>query len=280
MIKKPKNQPKVSIGLPVYNGDKYLKKTLDCLLGQSFSDVEIIISDDGSSDNTKKICQEYSRRDNRIRYYRQKENLGMPVKNFRFVLDNALGEYFMFASHDDLWNKEYVKELVNILDTDSKCSLAFSNYSIKNLNGSGEIFIDVSSSVSESSYIRYMTRLIDSQPALIFGLFRRKIIKSTDIILADMFTLHFGNLITLKGKVKIIDKYMMSWGISGSRKSYSMTGKTISYRKYYTSQLRLIFSNFNFLKWPLPILFLSAWLINGWIKRRLSPDKFNIDFTK
>lgn len=280
MNKRLETLPKVSIGLPVYNGEEYLRKTLDCLLGQTFLDIEIIVSDDNSSDQTKDICLEYCKQDNRVRYLKQEKNFGMPVKNFRFVLDNAVGEYFMFASHDDSWDDRYIEELVSVLDNDSNCSLVFSNYKIKNLKGAGEILIDVSSSVSESKYIRYMTRLIDSQPALIFGLFRREIINSKDIILADMFTLHFGNLMSLKGKIKVVDKYIMSWGINGSRDSYSMTGKIISYRQYYISQIKLILQNFNFLKWPLPIIFISVWLINGWIKRRVFPHKFNINFNK
>ncbi|MBC8444460.1 glycosyltransferase, partial [Candidatus Woesearchaeota archaeon] len=227
MNKRLETLPKVSIGLPVYNGEEYLRKTLDCLLEQTFLDIEIIVSDDNSSDQTKDICLEYCEQDNRVRYFKQDKNFGMPVKNFRFVLDNAVGEYFMFASHDDSWDERYIEELVSVLDNDSNCSLAFSNYKIKNLKGVEEILIDVSSSVSESKYIRYMTRLIDSQPALIFGLFRREIINSKDIILADMFTLHFGNLMSLKGKIKIVDKYMMAWGVNGSRDSYSMTGKII-----------------------------------------------------
>ena len=98
---KVKNKPKVSIGLPVYNGAKYLRKTLDCLLGQTFSDFELIISDDGSTDETEEICKEYVQRDSRVCYFRQSENFGMPVKNFQFTLSQATGEYFMFASHDD-----------------------------------------------------------------------------------------------------------------------------------------------------------------------------------
>ena len=281
MIENKLNEsPKVSIGLPVYNGEKYLKKTLVCLLEQSFKNIEIIISDDGSTDLTEQICNEFSKKDNRVRYFRQNKNFGMPVKNFRFVLENSVGEYFMFASHDDNWNSNFIEELVHILDKDKNCSLAFSNYKIKNLNGEGEILIDVSSSVSESKYIRYLTRIIDVQPALIFGLFRKKLIKSSDMILKDMFTLHFGNLLSLKGKIRIVDKYLMSWGIDGSRKSYSITGKILSYGGYYLSQLKLILYNFNFIKWPLPIIILSLWSINGWIKRRIFPKKFNIDFNK
>ena len=85
MENKSSKFPKVSIGLPVYNGDKYLSKTLENLLGQSFTDIEIVISDDGSSDRTQDICEEYSSKDPRVRYFRQRNNFGMPVKNFRFV---------------------------------------------------------------------------------------------------------------------------------------------------------------------------------------------------
>jgi len=272
--------PKVSIGLPVYNGEKYLRKTLCCLLDQSFKNIEIIISDDGSTDSTEQICNEFSKKDNRIRYFRQNKNFGMPVKNFRFVLEYAIGEYFMFASHDDYWDSNFIEELVKVLDNDLNCSLVFSNYKIKNTSGEGEILIDVSSSVSGSKYIRYLTRIIDVQPALIFGLFRRKFINSSDMILKDMFTLHFGNLLSLKGKIRIVEKYLMSWGIDGSRKSYSLTHKILSYGGYYLSQLKLIFVNFNLIKWPLPIIILSFWAINGWIKRRIFPKKFNINFKK
>lgn len=279
MKNKSNKLPKVSIGIPVYNGEKYLKKTLSCLLEQSFENIEIVISDDGSTDTTEQICREFSKRDKRINYFRQKNNFGMPVKNFRFVLDNSVGEYFMFASHDDHWDSNFIAELVKILDDEPNCSLAFSNYKIKNTSGEGEILIDVSSSVSDSNYIRYLTRIIDVQPALIFGLFRRKFINSSDMILKDMFTLHFGNLLALKGKIRIVDKYLMSWGIDGSRKSYSITdNKVLSYRGYFFNQLKLIFNYFNFIKWPLPVIILSLWAINGWIKRRIFPKKFNIDF--
>ena len=159
--------------MPVYNGEKYLEKTLENLLGQSFLDIEIVISDDGSSDRTEEICKKYLSKDSRVRYFRQSNNFGMPVKNFRFVFDKAIGEYFMFASHDDSWDQQYVEELVKMLDSDPYCSLAFSNFKIKNLQGKEEIKVDVSSSVSGSKFIRYMTRIIDTQPALIFGLFKK-----------------------------------------------------------------------------------------------------------
>ncbi len=101
--------PKVSIGMPVYNGEKFIREALDSLLAQTFTDFEIIISDNASTDDTPIICSEYAERDSRIRYVRQAENIGI-MKNFQFVLDEAIGEYFMWAAHDDLWGEKFIEE--------------------------------------------------------------------------------------------------------------------------------------------------------------------------
>ena len=86
-----KLQPKVSIGLIVYNGGKYLKNAIDSFLNQTFKNFEIIISDNASTDDTKKICQEYARLTNRIKYVRQVKNQGA-IFNFKHVLEHARGE--------------------------------------------------------------------------------------------------------------------------------------------------------------------------------------------
>ena len=92
--------PLVSIGVPVFNGEKGLAKALDSLLEQDYDKLEIIISDNASTDRTEALCLEYAEKDQRIRYVRQTENIG-GVYNFKFVLDEAVGEYFMWAAHDD-----------------------------------------------------------------------------------------------------------------------------------------------------------------------------------
>jgi glycosyltransferase involved in cell wall biosynthesis len=119
--------PRVSIGMPVYNGEKAIHKALDCLLAQSVSDFEIIISDNASTDATAAICQEYVARDNRIRYFRQPENLGAP-RNFRFVLDQARGHYFMWAAHDDLWDPRFIEKCLSALEQDPQVAVAFTRY--------------------------------------------------------------------------------------------------------------------------------------------------------
>lgn len=103
--------PVVSIGMPVYNGDRYLREALDSLLTQTFDDFELIISDNASTDDTKEICLEYASKDSRIRYIRQDVNQGATF-NFEFVLAEAFGTFFMWAAHDDTWDKNWLEVLV------------------------------------------------------------------------------------------------------------------------------------------------------------------------
>lgn len=100
--------PAVSIGMPVFNGERSLRAALDSLLEQSFTDFEVIISDNASTDQTESICRDYAARDNRIRYVRQPTNIGVAA-NFKFVLDEAQGEYFMWAACDDTRSPDFVE---------------------------------------------------------------------------------------------------------------------------------------------------------------------------
>lgn len=106
---------KVFIGMLAYNGERYISEAIESLLNQSFPDLTLFISDDASTDKTRVICEVYAKKDPRITYYRQEKNIGM-FPNFKFVLDNAHGDYFMWASHDDLWEKNFVKVCVENIE--------------------------------------------------------------------------------------------------------------------------------------------------------------------
>jgi len=108
-------RPKVSIGMPVYNGGSFIREALDSLLAQTFTDFELIISDNASTDATESICRNYAEQDFRIRYIRQRENIGA-LPNFQFVLNEASGEYFMWAACDDKWDRDWVESLRNALE--------------------------------------------------------------------------------------------------------------------------------------------------------------------
>ena len=107
--------PLVSIGVPVYNGEKTLSEALSCLLAQDYKNLEIIISDNGSTDDTPKICKGFANKDKRVRYYRSDENLGSSW-NFNRVFDLSNGKYFMWAAHDDFRKKPFVSECVKQME--------------------------------------------------------------------------------------------------------------------------------------------------------------------
>src|ERR1051325_3578852 len=112
---KPSAPSKVSIGLPVYNGARYLAPTLDAILAQTYTDFELIISDNASTDGTETICRDYAARDPRIRYLRQPQNIGAPP-NHNFLVEQARGELFKWAAHDDLFGPKLIECCVRALD--------------------------------------------------------------------------------------------------------------------------------------------------------------------
>lgn len=120
--------PRVSIGMPVYNGELFIRKAVESVLTQSFGDFELIISDNASTDGTEGICRAYAIADPRIRYYRQPENLGAK-NNFSAVLGLAQGDYFSWLAHDDYYERnDHIELLVKSLDLGA--SLAFPDVDI------------------------------------------------------------------------------------------------------------------------------------------------------
>jgi glycosyltransferase involved in cell wall biosynthesis len=117
-------EPKVSIGMPVYNSERYLEETLDSILAQTFADFELIISDNGSTDRTDEICRRYAEADSRIRYDRNPKNMGASY-NYNKVFRLARGVYFKHAAYDDLLAPTYLERLVEVLDREPAVVLAY-----------------------------------------------------------------------------------------------------------------------------------------------------------
>ena len=110
---------KIDILLATYNGEKYLAEQIESILNQTYKDINLIISDDNSSDSSLKIIEEYAKKDDRIKVFKQEKNLGI-VSNFEFLLSKVNSKYFMFSDQDDIWNENKVeKTLKKLQDTDS-----------------------------------------------------------------------------------------------------------------------------------------------------------------
>lgn len=107
--------PRVSVALPVYNGERLLPRALDSLLAQDFEEFELIICDNASTDGTAELCLAYAAKDPRIRYVRNERNIGV-FPNFNKVVELARGEYFKWAAHDDWCDPRFLGRCVQILD--------------------------------------------------------------------------------------------------------------------------------------------------------------------
>lgn len=124
----------MTIGLPVYNGERYLRRALDCLLAQDYGRFELLISDNASTDRTREICEEYAARDQRVTLNINDTNIGI-IGNFQLVLDRARGKYFMWAAHDDEWAKTFVGAMVDELENHPDAAVAMSSVERVHENG-------------------------------------------------------------------------------------------------------------------------------------------------
>ena len=129
------SKPLVSIGMPVYNGEKFIRRALDALVGQDYENFELIISDNASTDATWEICQEYAARDARLKLHRNEQNQGI-LANFRAVLYLSSGTYFMWAAVDDSWHPQFISTLVDELENHADAGAAMCAVEVVNEEGS------------------------------------------------------------------------------------------------------------------------------------------------
>lgn len=116
-------RPLVSIGVPTYNRVDRLERSIELMLAQDYSDIEVVVSDNASTDGTRDFCEALARRDPRVRYYRQPRNLG-PIANYQEVLRLATGEFYMNLADDDDLDPTYVSTCVSTLLADPGLMLA------------------------------------------------------------------------------------------------------------------------------------------------------------
>lgn len=164
--------PRLSIGLPVYNGERFLHEALDALLGQSYENFELIISDNASTDSTASICRRYERQDSRIRYIRQPSNIGL-VPNHNFVFGQARGELFKWGAHDDLYARDLLGRCVHALDEHPEAVLAHSLSAM--IDGSGAVrgtFEFRADCTSERAPERFRSMLFDGWDDYTYGVIR------------------------------------------------------------------------------------------------------------
>jgi glycosyltransferase involved in cell wall biosynthesis len=197
--------PKVSIGMPVHNGEKFIHRALDSLLNQTFTDFELIISDNASTDGTRQICLEYAARDRRIRYYRN-DVIIQPIPNFNRVLSYAKGQYFMWAAHDDKWETSFVENLAKSLDHNPQAVLSFCRFT--NVDDDGQstrtFKEDWKKVFSRSKFWQFVfmtlsDELVTQKANHIYGLMRRDIL------------LKYGGMLLIHWEFVIVDQVLFHY---------------------------------------------------------------------
>jgi glycosyltransferase involved in cell wall biosynthesis len=182
------HQPLVSIGIPVYNGENFIREALDSIVNQTYQNLEIIISDNASTDKTQEICESYQKQDDRIKYIRFLENKGAAF-NFNTTFDSSTGKYFKWASHDDYLGTTYIERCVDYLESHPQTHLCQSrknivnnkNITIKRLDYPG---LEIN---GEDGYERFKSflktfRYFQDDADVVFGVFRSNELAKTQKI--------------------------------------------------------------------------------------------------
>jgi glycosyltransferase involved in cell wall biosynthesis len=168
----------------VFNGEKYIEKALDSILAQTYSDFELIISDNASTDRTPQICQVYAAQDPRIHFYRNSQNLGA-APNFNHVFQLSAGEYFKWAAYDDLITPDFLSRSVEVLDQNSNVVLCFSRSKIIDEHGRVLGEYDYNSDISSPQpHCRFHSLALNlvTKAIPVWGLIRADVMRKTGLI--------------------------------------------------------------------------------------------------
>lgn len=201
--------PRVSIGLPVYNSENFLAQALDSLLAQTFTDFELIVSDNASTDRTPEICQDYCRRDGRIRYVRNSENIGASA-NYTRVFELSQGVYFKWAAHDDIYLPRFVERCVDVLDRDPSVDLCYTSAHMIDAGGVVQAaWGDQPTFTSPDPIMRFRAGQLVSETIPIWGLMRRDVLATT--LLLGNYPGHERPLLAelaLRGRFHQVQEYL------------------------------------------------------------------------
>ena len=216
-------QPLVSIGLPVFNGEDFLENALDSILNQTYKNIEVIVCDNASTDRTSSIISAYLKNDDRIKYHRQEINIGA-AGNYNRTFELSKGKYFKWAAHDDVMHENYIEQCVQTLESDPSTSLVQSLVGQIDENGivTTHVYTGIDDIFSDDTSICAQYRILMQKRGAwvrIFGVIRSDILKNTPLIdkyVGSDLTL-LGEL-GLNGKVKDLDTVLF-WRREHSRTS-------------------------------------------------------------
>lgn len=172
---------RLTIGLPVYNGERHVRECLDSVLGQSYEDFELIISDNASNDGTADICRRYAQLDSRIIYIRQPLNIGR-VPNHNFLIEQANGTLFKWVAADDLYARDLLERSVEVFDEHPEVVLVHSRSAIVDEAGTVTELVQYPVASDEGrAPDRFRSMLFDGWGDDSYGLIRTDVLRRTPL---------------------------------------------------------------------------------------------------
>jgi glycosyltransferase involved in cell wall biosynthesis len=178
-------RPKVTIGMPVFNGDRFLAESIESALSQKFGDFEFIIADNSSTDGTSDICQSYAKKDSRIKYVRHPRNLGA-AKNYNYVFHCSSSPFFCWLACDDILHSDFLDACLDgFVQSSVSPVLVYPNFQFIDEQGVAlEGRNRKSPHTLSRSPVERLNHALDNEGFMIalFGLFRRDLLKKTRLI--------------------------------------------------------------------------------------------------
>jgi glycosyltransferase involved in cell wall biosynthesis len=281
---KPSSNPSVNIGLPVFNGQEKVERALDSILNQTYRNIQVLISDNASTDNTQAICERICAEDERVFYVRQPVNLG-PTANFNAVLDLARGDYFMWLGHDDWLSERFVEVCVKTLDENPDISLACGEavYYQDGDESHRGVVVQLPQESPQERVTAYYSLVAEN--GTFYGLMRREQLANREIgnimggdwlVVASMAFL---------GKVVTLPSVSVHRELGGSTVSYTKIANTLGVSKFQAVFPHAVtaFSAFREIAWHDPIYSLKrtdrvrlAWKCQRIIRSRFDASLLSI----
>lgn len=182
MSEPSQSRRRVGIGLPVFNGERYLAAAIESILAQDFTDFDLVICDNASTDATREIAERFVRQDPRVRYQRNAENLGA-ARNYNLAVQACGGDYFKWAAHDDLLDPSFLRRCVAVLDADPRAVIAYPKTRIIDSTGAAiETYALKLPSDDPDPVVRFEAMLSIHRCFEIFGLIRREALLETRLM--------------------------------------------------------------------------------------------------
>jgi len=252
------NGPKISIGIPVYNGEKFIRKCIESVLQQNNRNFELIISDNASTDSTPEICKEFLNKDDRISFVRQDKNMGGNW-NFNFLLQKAIGEYFVWVAADTFLLPEFIEKNIAVLESQDKAVGCISRIKIDEsyndkykkekqiLKKIGLVYRPYDTLPITGNYMERIRKYLKHFPwEMFYSVYRTEALRESFV--HDFFIGTDASLVlnVLKyGEIQVVDEFLLVSIPVGS----SSEGMMSMTQKYSNSNMGRIFPFYPLTKW-------------------------------